>query len=509
MAINRTAEDRKKALIIGGGIAGLLVARVLSEQYNEVQIIERDACPEQPGIRAGAPQSFHLHQILPRGEVILDSLFPGFTAEILAHGAFPIQKNTLIQMINPYGAIPFPSTGGEEIKAGTYSRALLEWVLRQRVEDLPNVNFLYHQQVIGLETSANDGQLTVNGVYIRERGQLQQRTTLLADLVVDASGRSSKLAQWLSDLGYDVPESERVTSAIGYSTRYYRIHPEKRNLGVIVIEGDPATGNSSGGVLKAVEDDIWSVCIASVGGNYPPTEAKGFDEGLAQLISPAIAEAVRGAEVLTEPRGYRIPECVRQHYEQMERWPAGLLVIGDALCHFDPVYGQGMTVAAIEAETLAMCLQQQQEQPQADFERRVLQRMQEAIYPAWWRSVLEDLRWTGVTHKGPVELKGVKLLHKYFEFCMKQSTRKLLEQMQTGDFNPLYMSYFMMNWLFISPRDVINARTLFALLEGETHEEKQAILTEMFEGYEQNIEAALEEIVPHFTFEFRQPPVSM
>src|ERR1700753_3309935 len=114
-----------------------------------------------------------------------------------------------------------------------------------------------------------------------------------------------------------------------------------------------------------------------------------------------------------------------------------------------------MTVAAIEAETLAAALHEQQTQSQPDFERHVLQQMQDAIHPAWWRSTIEDLRWPGVTHRGPEPLKDVKLLHKYFDLCIKQSTQQLIKQMQAGEFNPLFMSYFLMNWLFISPRDVI------------------------------------------------------
>ncbi|MBO0777998.1 MAG: hypothetical protein J2P37_04140, partial [Ktedonobacteraceae bacterium] len=212
------------------------------------------------------------------------------------------------------------------------------------------------------------------------------------------------------------------------------------------------------------------------------------------------------AEPLTEPRGYRLPECVRHHYEQAEQWPAGLLVLGDAFCSFDPIYGQGMTVAAIEAETLANCLREQQDQAQPGFERLVHQRMQDAIYPAWWRSAIEDLRWPGVTHSGSESLKGVPLLHRYFDLCLKLSTRQIVKQMQTGDFNPLFMNYFMMNWLFISPREVINADMLAALLETVTPEEKQALLAELFEEYgHDNIEAILDEVVPAFSFTFGGP----
>ncbi len=491
----------KKALVVGGGIAGLLAARVLSEHYDDVLIVERDGWPEQPGTRPGTPQSFHLHQILPRGEMILERFFPGFEADLRALGAAPVQ-GIGVHMVTRYGTLAFPGDGKGGI---TYSRALLEWALRKRVQAISNVRFLLHHEVTGLETSADHTHIT--GVHIRPRGQLEQQTTLSADLVVEASGRSSKLPSWLSALGYTLAEDERVTANIGYSTRYYKVPSDKRaTISVILVEGDPATGHSTGGVLKRIENDTWAVCLASIGGQYPPTDAQGFEEGFSHLISPLLADTLRGAEPLTEPRGFRLPACVRHHYEQMERWPSGLLVLGDAFCYFDPVYGQGMTLAAIEAETIATCLGEQRSQP--GFEHDVLQQMQEAIYPAWWRSAIEDLLWPGVTHSGPEALKHLPLLHRYFDLCLKQSTRQLEQLQQKGEFNPLFFKYFLMNWLFISPREVINADMLAALLERETPSTRQAMLAELFQGYDhQPIKTLLDEIVPSFALPFDNQPV--
>jgi 2-polyprenyl-6-methoxyphenol hydroxylase-like FAD-dependent oxidoreductase len=495
---NNTPE--KSALVIGAGIAGLMAARVLSEHYDTVVVIERDSKPEQPGTRAGVSQSFHLHQVLPRGEMILERFFPGFLADLLALGAFST-PNATATMINRYGTLAFPGDG----RAMTYSRALLEWAMRQRVQAIPNVRFLYHQEVIGLETSSD--RTTITGVHIRERGQLEHRATLSADLVVETSGRSSRLPSWLTALGYELPEDERIKANIGYTTRNYKV-PAKRggNVAVIVVEASPATEHFTGGVLKRIENDIWTVCLASVGGYYPPTDPAEFETGLRSLpTSPVLAEMLQGAEPLSEPRGYRIPECIRHHYERMEEWPSGLLVLGDALCHFDPVYGQGMTLAAIEVETLAASLSEQQSQPQRGFERRMLQQMQEAIAPAWWRSSIEDLLWPGVTHSGPDAIQNVPLLHKYFDLCLKQSTRQLEQLQRQGDFDMLYFKYFLMNWLFIAPREVINADMLNALLASETPASKQAILADLFAGYDQPIETLLAEIVPDFSLTFEMP----
>lgn len=271
-------------------------------------------------------------------------------------------------------------------------------------------------------------------------------------------------------------------------------------MSLVALTSNPAS-RQNGGVLMTIENDTWAVCLTSVGGQYPPTDARAFEEELSSLISPLLADTLRDAEPLTEPRGYRVPECVRHHYEQMDQWPAGLLVMGDALCHFNPAYGQGITIAAIEAETLATSLREQQE---PGFERRALQHMQEAIYPGWWLSTLQDLRWSGVTHLGPEPLKGVPLLHRYFDLCLKQSTQQLGKLMETGEpMNPQVTKYLDVNWGIITPREVINANMLNILLEKETPTDREAIIAELFQGYDQqNIDAVLDEVVPIFSTTF-------
>lgn len=498
---NKSTIQKKNALVIGGGIAGLLVARVLSDHYSTVQVIERDSSPQEPGIRPGAPQSFHLHQVLPRGEAIIQGLFPGFREDLLAHNAYSL-RGAEVEMVNPYGSLAFPE-GEEDDGMYTYSRGLLEWVLRVRVQSLANVHFLYHQEVAGLLASPD--RTRVIGVSMRERGQIAEQRQVLADLVIDASGRFSKLPQWLQDLGLAVPERERVTSGIGYSTRYYRTPAHRKNIGVMAVESNHITGNSGGGVIKAIEDDTWAVCLTSIGGNYPPTDAKGFDEGMERLSSPLLANLLREAEPLTEPRGYRLPECVRHHYENMEQWPAGLLVLGDAFCYFDPVYGQGMTVAAVEIETLVGCLQEFSEQYKPGLERQILQKMQDAIYPAWWRSLIDDLRWPGVTHSGAEPVRGLALLHKYFDLCQKQSTMMIKRMRETGEFNPLLMNYFMMNWLFVSPRVALTVEMLDVLLELESPADKQANLIDVFGTDDrQKIKEIIDDIVPDFNYTFSE-----
>ncbi len=183
----------EKAIVIGGGMAGLLSARVLSDYYAEVLIIEKDDLPVKPEIRAGTPQAFHPHRFTPRGKMITERLFPGFNNELLTCGA-PSTQNKMVHQINQYGSLVMTNTDNN----ATFSRALFEWVCRQRVKEISNIKFLTKVNVIGLLMSSD--QTAVTGVHVRERKQQGQQKQLDADIVIDTSGRFSKLANWLQDL---------------------------------------------------------------------------------------------------------------------------------------------------------------------------------------------------------------------------------------------------------------------------------------------------------------------
>jgi 2-polyprenyl-6-methoxyphenol hydroxylase-like FAD-dependent oxidoreductase len=481
--------QEKRALVIGGGIAGLLVARMLSEHYREVLVVDRDNWPEKPGPRAGTPQSYHLHLLQPGGKMIIQRLFPGFVDDALALGAHPTQnKNTLL--INQYGS----AVASDPQQDMACSRGLLEWVLRQRVQALPQVRFLTSQEVVSLETTPDRTRVT--GVRLRSRGQQEEQGTVHADLVIDASGRSSKLSQWLLDMGYEVPAEDHVNASIGYSTRYYKAPVSGgEDWNVIRIEGQPEKGIGFG-VIEAIENNIWAAIHFRAGGNYPSTDPEEFEREHADLIDPVMAEVLQGAEPLTQPRGFRVPTYVRRHFERMKRWPGGLLVLGDALCHFNPIYGQGMTVAAIETEVLATCLREQASEPQPDFELRAFQRMQEAIYPAWWICTIDDLRWPGVTYSGPQPPKGVALVQKCLDLHLKYATQHNTEQMQNGVFPTHFMKYWLMTTFFLAPRDLLNAPEITALLAADSSSEEAQQLVELFKGYSQPLEDVLNEIVP-------------
>ncbi|MFD0697533.1 NAD(P)/FAD-dependent oxidoreductase [Paenibacillus sp. GCM10027628] len=480
----KNVQNMGKAIVIGGSMAGLLTARVLSDYYEEVLVVDKDEFPEIPTDRAGTPQAFHPHRFTMRGKMITDRFFPGYEEELVALGA-PSSLNKTIHNMNQYGSMigQYPRN---DIK---FSRAALEWVLRERVKAIANVQFLPKHDVLGLLTTPDQGAVT--GIQVRDREAGGQEKTLTADMVFDTSGRQSKLAQWLEDLGYEVPKPDLLKVALGYSTRRYKVPSHLTNLiekwDVINIAGQPANGTFTG-VFSFIENNIAEVLLYRPGGHYPPTNADEYEQAVAQLPSPLIAEVLQELEPLTAPRGYRVPELYRHHFEQMERWPSGLLVLGDAFCTYDPIFGQGMTIAAIEAEMLEVCLREQRNDPKPHFEQSVLHKLQDVIEPAWWLNCANDLQWEGVTYEGLEPLKGIDFAKKYMALHLKHAT--------THQNFQLFGLYWAVNTLTFSPREIINPQVVTTVLTAS--DEGQQLLAELSQQG-QPLEKVLDQLIPSFS----------
>ncbi|TYP73040.1 NAD(P)/FAD-dependent oxidoreductase [Paenibacillus methanolicus] len=479
--------NRSKAIVIGGGMAGLMTARVLSDHYAQVVIVEKDDFPSEPGLRLGTPQAFHPHRFTARGKAITERLFPGFEQDLAAQGS-PSSLNKALFFMNQHGSLEM-KYDRDDYK---FSRAVLEWVIRQRVYAIPNVDFLPKHDVIGLLTTSD--RLVVTGIQARDRDQSLQEKAIRADLVIDASGRSSKLSEWLEDLDYEVPQPDRLKVSLGYSTRRYKVPPHLTTLidqwDVINIQGKPAAGTYTG-VFSFIEHGTAEVLLYRPGGNYPPTDADEFEHALSQLPSPKISEIVRELEPITSPRGFRVPELYCHRYEQMSRWPAGLLVLGDAYCIYDPIFGQGMTVAAIATEILNSCLLERRDNERPDWERNALQRMKEAIEPAFWLNCTADLRWEGVAYDGSDSSAGNAFSREYMELFLKQATSK-------PDWR-LYGLYWAVNTLTVSPRHIFNPQMVVEVLSDS--DEGKVLLSDLQQkaANGETVEEMLEELLPRFS----------
>lgn len=479
----KNIQKEGKALVIGGSITGLLTARVLSSYYEEVILIDKDEFPDHPADRNGAPHGFHPHRFTQRGKMITEQLFPGYEEELVALGS-PSSLNKTVHMMNQYGTVAGPYQRND-IK---FSRAVLEWVIRGRVKEIPNIRLLTEHDVIGLHTTPN--HKTVTGVQVRERGT-GMKSEFLADLVVDASGRASKLTQWLKEFGYDVPRPDRMKAAIGYSTRRYNVPAHLKYLiekwDVINIMGQPAQGTFTG-VFSFIENQVAEMLLYRPGGHYPPTDAEDFEQEVAQLPTPMIAEILCELEPIGTPKGFRVPELYRHHYEQMERWPDGLLVLGDAFCIYDPIFGQGMTVAAIEVDLLNTLLQERQNNPEPHFEQKVLRRIQEeAITPAWWLNCAADLQWDGVEYEAGTEpLKGIAFGSRYMNLILKEGSAN-------HNFK-LFGLYWGVNSLALPLHELFNPQMVKSVLEAS--EEGQQLLADLLKESELPLEEALAKMIP-------------
>jgi 2-polyprenyl-6-methoxyphenol hydroxylase-like FAD-dependent oxidoreductase len=394
-------EHRKRAVVIGASMAGLLAARALSETFTSVVVIDRDVLPDSPVSRRGVPQGRQLHGLLATGLRGLDRLFPGLEAELIAAGGVLTDLQAGIHWyIDGHLIKPEPS----DLVGLAVSRPLLEFRVRERVAALPGVEIIDNCDVLNLLT-VEEGRRVV-GVGIIPRADGASASTIEADLVVDATGRGSRTPVWLEELGYQRPPEAKVPVDITYVARTYRREPHQ-------LDGRQGTalatypGSRRGAFLMAMEGDRFILGAGGVFGEQPPMDDEALLAYADSLPVKDYAEFLRTATRLTEPVKMRYPASVRRHYEALTDFPDGYLVLGDALCSFNPIYGQGMTVAALEATLLRDLLAVRSGDQLA---RRFFRGAAKLIDTPWMIAAGSDLRFPEAGSVLP--LKG-RLLNRY------------------------------------------------------------------------------------------------
>jgi 2-polyprenyl-6-methoxyphenol hydroxylase-like FAD-dependent oxidoreductase len=361
------------AVVVGASMAGLCAARVLADRFDHVTVVDRDTLPEAPAWRNQVPQGRHPHLLLARGAQLLEGWFPGIIDQLYAGGAVEIDLAADMHWYQGGGLARRPASS---VRGPSMSRPFLEWTVRMRLAAFPNV--------------------TIQGGTAAD--------------VVDATGRQARSLAWLDELGYPAPEVSRVEVDTRYLTQQFRRgdRPARDWKAAGVID-DPASKRLA--MALPVEGDRWLVLFGGVHGETAPVDP---DDRLAyarSLPSPVIADLLEACDPIDEPSTHRFPSSQRRHVERLKRFPLGWVLLGDAVGSFNPIYGQGMTVAAQQATALADALDRCRSIDRR-FARGYFKAASRVVGVAWSTAVGSDFAYRETTGPKP---PGTDLINRYMD----------------------------------------------------------------------------------------------
>ncbi|MFK0119764.1 FAD-dependent oxidoreductase [Streptomyces sp. NPDC090994] len=381
---------------------------MLSDTFERVTLIDRDTLPETDENRKGVPQGRHAHAILPAGTKWLQETFPGLLEQFEADGVSVVREPD--EMHFAPGGHLLSQKGRRRDPVPTYqpNRPQLEGGVRARLRALPNIEIVDRCEATGLIGSPDGRRVVGARVVDRDGGDERE---LAADLVVDATGRGGRTTRWLADLGYGQPLEDRLAIDIKYVSQNLKVEPGALGSKKVVIVG-ASPGRPTGATFLQHGDDHWMLTLIGYGGHHPPTDPGEFLEFAKPILPSDVFEVLCAAEPLDDPVAHRYPASVRRRYERLERFPDGLLVFGDALCSFNPVYGQGMSSAALQAEALRDALAAQGRDP---LPRRFFKTAARRIEVAWQMALGSDLSLPEVAGPRPLP---VRVLNAYFGWLM-------------------------------------------------------------------------------------------
>lgn len=391
----RLSSTGDRAVVIGGSMAGVMAARVLDDGYDEVVVLERDSLPDEPVHRRGVPQAQHPHVLQEAGRAILEDLYPGFGEDLISAGALMVDTATEAQF---YAKGGFLADAPTRLPMYCASRPLFEEIVRDRTGSRDGITIRQNCHFLDYEL---EDSATVTGVTFRD--ETGEEETSAADLVVDTMGRTSKTPNWLDEHGFQPPPVDEVHIDVAYSTVTLE-RPGADRRSILMIPDSP---RERGAVLFPIEGERWLLTLIGIHGNHPPKELHGFDEFLEGLPTPKFETVLGENAILSDDVvHYRYPTEIRRRYGALNRFPDGLVVLGDAIASFNPFYGQGMSVAALEALALHHVLSTGRE----DVGTRFFDRAASIVDGAWTIAVGSDFEFPQTTGPKP---SGTDLVNRY------------------------------------------------------------------------------------------------
>src|ERR1700761_1512069 len=391
-AVMRGETKRAHAIVIGASIAGLCAARVVSDFYDRVTVFERDELPSTAVNRTAVPQGRHVHLLMARGAVEFEALFPGLLDDMAAAGVPKLENRPDCIYFGAAGhVLGTGHTLRGEFTAYVPSRPHLEWQIRRRVAELANVEIARRSV---REPRFDAGAQRVTGVLLDS--DTAEPECVAADLVIDAAGRGTRLPVWLEQWGFQRPPEQTVDVGIGYASHQFRL-PEGGIRERVIVAGASRQQPLGLGLL-GYEDGTWTLTTFGVAKVEPPHT---FPEMLAlanTLLPERIATALQQAEPVGEVAFHRYPVSRWRRYHELDRFPAGILPLGDAVASFDPTYGQGMTMTSLQAGHLRRALAGGAGE---DLARTVNRATAKSTYPVWMMTAIGDLTFHHATGDKP------------------------------------------------------------------------------------------------------------
>jgi 2-polyprenyl-6-methoxyphenol hydroxylase-like FAD-dependent oxidoreductase len=392
----------KHVIVIGASIGGLLTARMLRNHFEKITILEKDTVNDFPESRKGQPHTKHLHGLLPAGLNVMLQYFPTLMYELKQAGAMIIDFAESMQWFTHGG---YRKSFNMGMPAVFSSRPLLEQVIRKNVLNTPGIELRDNITVKKLITT--EDTTTVVGVETELKDE-KQSSFLYSDLIIDVSGRGAKTFQWLKEMEYDVPPVSEVKINIGYATRLFERDANNPNSKKWFFNTPVAPFEYGSGGAFPIDGNRWIVTLSGWHGKYPETDEQSFNEYARNLSANDVYNIVSTCKPVSDISQYKYASSLRKHYEKLNRFPVGYLVLGDAMCSFNPIYGQGMTSAALQVKALDELLQT----GIADIKlsKAFFSKAAKIIDIPWRLSVGEDFRYTETTGPKPA---GVNLINKY------------------------------------------------------------------------------------------------